>query len=881
MKKFRSLSTVLKAQILLALTVGVFVIAGTVSYQQYQSAHASLSNKAKTTLNMTSKSISDPVWNFNEDGIADFSKALLEDTDVHYYELLDAKDKSLFRTAKDGSEKTFAEVCAGGNFICESKEIKREADVIGKINVAFSLDVIKKAVIASLSLMVGLGLGVIIFLALLISSIVRKLVKLPLDVLGGGASELSQGNLDYEFKITQNNEIGTLANQFTSMRDAIKSKIADLKRLNELGQKISQITDPDTIRDLVAKASKDKLRVDAIGFYSMSSDKAKLSLDKSFGGTNSLACPASFNAGDAGIGKALETHGIQTANVDGQFRAYMPIVNEEGICFGFFVAVSAEEIKVSGTESSFLETLTRTAATRLENLAMVQTIEDHNRNLEKTVQLRTADLAKALDVVNVQKNQIAAIVDNVQFGLLRANRAGEIQEGYSRSCNSLLAPGAVGTLAGKKIWDLLALTDRSEEHFRNMYEQVFDVPMLADELVSEIPEHHVVTDRNIALQCYPIMMNDETESVLFCMADVTVTKKMEKENDKNKTLIRIVQNKDRFRSLLTEIYATDDQMMTPSIVGPATKAKNSGKVIDMSEVKRTVHTWKGDLATFGLAEVAGFLHSVEDTLGMAAPERDEFVKSLKNMLQEFLASHYDVLKISPDRINDNTVNLELAAVTGLLDSISRSSKIEDARSLVAQFVRESTMDRGEVVLNYLSIATREVAKRLEKDIQVETKGAKVRIPNEFRDVISSLIHIVRNAVDHGVEEPLKRGNKTQKATVCIDISETSDEYKVQISDDGRGIDLEKLKASMIKKSLMTEENWSKLTEDERLRLIFASNVSTKDTITEISGRGVGLNSVVSNVESVGGSIQVTSKVGEGTVFVIHLPRVPHVLSVAC
>lgn len=879
MKKFTSLSTFLKIQILLVLTAGVLVIAATVSYRQYQSAFASLSNKAKTTLNVTSKSISDPVWNFNEEGIEDFSKALLEDADVHFYELLDGEGKSLFRSSKDQNAKTFADVCVGGRFLCESKDISRESKVIGKINVAFSLSVIQKAVIESLSLMVGLGLGVILFLAVLISRIVSKVVKDPLNVLGSGASELSAGNLDYEFTITQNNEIGQLAQRFTAMRDAIKSKIADLKRLNEMGQKINQISNPNDIRDLIARASNEKLRADGIGFFVPNGDRPRMSLAKTFSDKQAVEIPDTLELSEEAVRHAIQDRNIQTLKHGDGYRAYLPIVNEEGVCYGLLLAVSSEEIKVSGPEASFLETLTRTAAIRLENLKMVATIEEHNRNLEKTVELRTRDLAKALDVVSVQKNQIAAIVDNVQFGLLRATRDGSIQDGYSRSCNVLLSSDGQ-SLSGKKIWDVLSMNERGADNFSTFFAQVFDVPFLADELVVEIPQHHVVNGKDIALQCFPIMADDEVESILFSLADVTLAKKMERENEKNKTLIRIVQNKDRFRSLLTGIFESDDQMLALSRA--SAQNRPLGRSTDLSEVKRQVHTWKGDLATFGLGEVAGFLHKVEDTLGDEVPnaESDSFVRFLKGMLNEFLSAHYDILKISPERIADSTVNLEVTTMNRLLENLAKSNRIDEIRTMVQQFVQESTMDRGEDVLAYLAIATREVAKRLEKDVQVDTKGAQVRLPNEFRDVIGSLIHVVRNAVDHGVEEPAKRAGKNPKATVSIAISESPNYYQIVVSDDGKGIDLQKLKESLIKRGLTCEDRWSKLTLDQKMRQIFVSNVSTKEVVTDISGRGVGLDSVVSNVESIGGSVHVSSKLGEGTVFDIRLPRVTYKYSAA-
>jgi two-component system chemotaxis sensor kinase CheA len=136
-----------------------------------------------------------------------------------------------------------------------------------------------------------------------------------------------------------------------------------------------------------------------------------------------------------------------------------------------------------------------------------------------------------------------------------------------------------------------------------------------------------------------------------------------------------------------------------------------------------------------------------------------------------------------------------------------------------------------------------------------------------------LTHLIRNAVDHGIEPPTVRESvgKPRQATIRLCVEQSGNNILIEVSDDGCGIDLEAVQRSAIEKNLISTSRAASLSEDETLNLIFESGLSTTKKVTEFSGRGVGMDVVRNNMEKIHGTIQVTTKPGQGTCFRLHFP----------
>jgi two-component system sensor histidine kinase and response regulator WspE len=169
---------------------------------------------------------------------------------------------------------------------------------------------------------------------------------------------------------------------------------------------------------------------------------------------------------------------------------------------------------------------------------------------------------------------------------------------------------------------------------------------------------------------------------------------------------------------------------------------------------------------------------------------------------------------------------------------------------------------------------RDLARELGKQARFEVAGETTGVDRDILDRLEApLNHLIRNALDHGLEMPDDRRavGKPPGGTIRLEARHRAGMLQIVLSDDGRGIDLERLRAKVVERGLTTAAMATRLTEAEMLDFLFLPGFSTKEYVTEVSGRGVGLDVVQSMVHAVGGSVRVASRAGKGTRFVLQLP----------
>jgi two-component system chemotaxis sensor kinase CheA len=174
----------------------------------------------------------------------------------------------------------------------------------------------------------------------------------------------------------------------------------------------------------------------------------------------------------------------------------------------------------------------------------------------------------------------------------------------------------------------------------------------------------------------------------------------------------------------------------------------------------------------------------------------------------------------------------------------------------------------------LSRIIRKVSRNLGKDIQFVVSGADTEVDKLIIEELSDpLMHIIRNAIDHGIEETSKRVSvgKPDMGTIALTAYQKGNHVVIEIEDDGAGIDCSKLVEVAVKNGNITREQADSLQEHEILNLIFLPGLSTASKATEISGRGVGMDIVKTNIASLGGIVEVQSELGIGTKFSITMP----------
>ncbi len=207
-----------------------------------------------------------------------------------------------------------------------------------------------------------------------------------------------------------------------------------------------------------------------------------------------------------------------------------------------------------------------------------------------------------------------------------------------------------------------------------------------------------------------------------------------------------------------------------------------------------------------------------------------------------------------------------------LDRAVSTLDIATAR-LQSAVMRTRMQPVGKVFSRFPKVA-RDVARNLKKEVELELVGAETELDRNLVEALADpLVHLVRNAIDHGIEMPDLREaqGKTRSGNVRLSAQQEGDYVSIEVQDDGAGIDPERLRAKAREKGLIDPEAAARLSSEECLHLVFLPGFSTKQEVTDISGRGVGMDVVQSRIRELSGQIQIQSELGRGSRFLIRVP----------
>lgn len=241
---------------------------------------------------------------------------------------------------------------------------------------------------------------------------------------------------------------------------------------------------------------------------------------------------------------------------------------------------------------------------------------------------------------------------------------------------------------------------------------------------------------------------------------------------------------------------------------------------------------------------------------------------LMNLFEELVIDRGRLQSISEELHNselDETVE-RMSRVTGDLQNI----------------ILNMRMVPVETVFNRFPKMVRQLARDLNKKINLEVIGAETELDRTVIDEIGDpLVHLIRNSLDHGVESPeiRKSKGKPEEGTVVLRAYHSGNHVFIEIEDDGAGINREKVLKKAISKGIVSEEIASSLSDKQVAELILSSGFSTADVISDVSGRGVGLDVVKTTIESLGGTMDISSTEGKGSLFSIQLPLTLSIISV--
>jgi two-component system chemotaxis sensor kinase CheA len=234
----------------------------------------------------------------------------------------------------------------------------------------------------------------------------------------------------------------------------------------------------------------------------------------------------------------------------------------------------------------------------------------------------------------------------------------------------------------------------------------------------------------------------------------------------------------------------------------------------------------------------------------------------------------DLMNLVGELVINRTRLQDIGAAHKLKDlneTLTRVSQISSALQTVVMQVRMVPIDQ---VFDRFPRMVRDLAKKLNKKINLELEGRETEMDRTVIDEIGDpMVHLIRNAIDHGIEKPEERiaRGKPDTGTITLIARHEGNNVIIEVRDDGRGIDPAIVGPLAVERGIWTQEQLDKMPPEEIIKAIFLPGFSTAKEVSDLSGRGVGMDAVKSKLDELNGSLEVESKVGEGTRVIIKLP----------
>lgn len=518
---------------------------------------------------------------------------------------------------------------------------------------------------------------------------------------------------------------------------------------------------------------------------------------------------------------------------------------------------------------------------QLEN--QKQQLENQNEELEaqnEELEESKRKLEEIHERLKAREKSYRHLLDNAGEGFLSFGRELQINSEYSRECIKMLGIN----IESKKFSEVVFPEDKEQQKLmENVINKIFEVDEYKRSIyLPLLPEEVIIAGRNINIKYKPLTKGESSQvvNVMAILTDVTEKRALQQQMEKEKNIlnmvVKVVVNYDEFLDIVSDFRRFNENKLNNIF------DENINKEEVTAEIYRSVHTFKGNFAQMEMVNIVHKLHEMESQISILrnnnAPfeeimeyvancDMDEWLEedivTLTEVLgEEFFNNREDILIVDKSKV----IDIEKKMIS-LLSSNECKLLLPDVSNLRYKPFNE--------LFKSYSDYTIKLADRMNKMIRpVEIEGGEFLVDFEkYKEFSKTLIHVFRNIIDHGIESPEERieKGKSEYGKINCKIETINNNIKLAISDDGYGVDIEKVKEKAIKQHLYTEEEISNMVDEQLLNIIFEDNISTKDSVSDLSGRGIGLSAVKHALDDIGGSIIVKSKKDIGTEFIILLP----------
>ncbi len=499
--------------------------------------------------------------------------------------------------------------------------------------------------------------------------------------------------------------------------------------------------------------------------------------------------------------------------------------------------------------------------------------EDKNKMAMRNLQLSSEELNSANMCLEHLSQSVSAMLNGLGQGLLFFDEGGMCSDVYSKACIRLIGMEP----AHKHITDVLGLDEAKSKTFGRLIAVLFSgAGALGFDELAELAPNELVNQEGAYIQVeYRPMYNagGELKSILVVFTDITTERKaLEKLKEREKRALqtlRISRNRNFFYSFVVQmnhLLAEWDRLL----------------LNDRVHLKRELHTLKTVAATFQLLLLSDHMHIMESLIEQNDSKK---IKAAKEKLEELFEYNMDIARNILGSNFESKGNTRVVEVNVLAEVAAAIQNIETQGLEQTKLVYRLLAVPVHHLLENFDIELQESAQCFDKIVNpVVFEGENFDIiPECYAELFSSFVHILRNIVDHGIEEPALREQFGKEAEGTVTIHTVVEEKDgeswctISFADDGCGIDVDALRARL--RDSVGAEKVEAMSDEEVMQCIFMDDITTRAEVTQQSGRGVGMAAVKREAEKLGGSVHVTSAFAEGTITTVSVPLLNNVACV--
>jgi len=380
-------------------------------------------------------------------------------------------------------------------------------------------------------------------------------------------------------------------------------------------------------------------------------------------------------------------------------------------------------------------------------------------------------------------------------------------------------------------------------------------------------KNNVGQEKFLKIAYSPIIMKDIVSKIMLVIEDITevslLERKVKEEEEKNDLKVKRLQEIVKNNKREAKVFIRDTLTILKN-------AREAAKEKDLDHLFRAIHTLKGNARLYHLSGLSEEIHFIETQFEKLKNNEDQvtipkILKQINHETNEYIILIKEIFGQDVDEttlIDSDVIEIGKDKFFKTMETIKKflsKNKSQEALLELKKLEGESIIK----ILNILHRTVKKMAVSLGKEINLNIDGPQLYLDLEKSTMIKdAILHLIQNSADHGIEK---------KGSIFIQIQEKGPDIIISISDNGKGIDPDRVLINAIEKGLINKEDAEGLNRKEKLGLIMTPGFSTKKVATEYSGRGVGLDVVKTNIQKIGGSIEVESNPGQGSVFTLTIP----------